>query len=69
MAERKLLVIKGYCPECTLRIEMRERAGSGFDVGPAETQPKCLHGPDPLQCPSYRRAMSALRQSARPGSP
>jgi hypothetical protein len=60
LAEHKLLVIKGYCPECTLRIERRELADGGFQEGAAETTPKCLHG-DYNSCPSYRRAMTALR--------
>jgi hypothetical protein len=64
MAERKPRIIEGFCPECRLRIVLRER-GRGFDEGPAETDPKCLRGPDPLQCQSYRNAMTELRQFAR----
>ena len=62
--ERELLVIKGHCPECLLRFELRERGG-GFDEGPVETGSKCLHGPNPFECPNFRKAMSAARQSAR----
>ena len=69
MAERKPRVIEGHCAECTLRIERRELVGGGFQEGPTETTPKCLHG-DYRNCPSYRRAMSALailllRQSSK----
>jgi hypothetical protein len=67
MAEHKPRIFEGSCPECSLHIVLRER-GAGFDEGPAETEPKCLRGPDPLQCPSYTQALTALHQSARRGA-
>ena len=64
VAGRVLRVIEASCPECALRIVLRER-GRGFDEGPAETEPKCLRGPDPLQCQNYRNALTELHQFAR----
>jgi hypothetical protein len=64
VAERILRIIEGSCPECALRIVLRER-GRGFDEGAADTEPRCLRGPDPFQCQNYREVLTELHQFAR----
>jgi hypothetical protein len=64
MPEREPRIIEGACPECTLRIVLRKR-GSGFDEAPSETGAKCLRGPDPLRCQSFREALTALRPNRK----
>jgi hypothetical protein len=64
MVERKPRIFEGCCAECSLRILLRGR-GAGFDESPAETDTRCLRGPDPFQCQSYREALTKLRKSAR----
>jgi hypothetical protein len=61
-------IVKIACPECKLRLELRERPGGGFEQGPAETaQPKCVHERDDvLRCPSLKKALVMAAERLRP---
>jgi hypothetical protein len=60
MAEPRL-VAEGHCSECNLRLWLEERTpGAGF-VENFDAMPKCKHKQHAMRCPSFRKAMSALR--------